>query len=89
MSLIIYGTTGCKLCADAEALVHNPVILGMLKRKGVGIVHRDISEDVREFEMLASRIPVVAIEGRTDTLDWPFSLLDLKSYLERTLLLKT
>ncbi|TNC82555.1 MAG: hypothetical protein C9356_03810 [Oleiphilus sp.] len=85
MQLNIYGTSACHLCADAEALVYNPTILGMLKRHGIEIIRIDVADDPADVERYGSRIPLVSIDGRKTCLDWPFSLLDLRAFLENEL----
>jgi hypothetical protein len=76
--LILYGTSACHLCEEAEALV-----LQRQKSATLAYVKCDISESDELFARYGVRIPVLQ---RTDgaELDWPFSALDLDVFLATT-----
>jgi hypothetical protein len=72
--LTLYGTLGCHLCDQAEALVA-PVAM----RLGYRVRNVDIAEDASvpaEFEV---RIPVLEHDGRR--LFWPFDEAGLYRFL--------
>lgn len=69
--LTLYGTTGCHLCDQAEALLRQAGAARPLPWRYV-----DIALDEGLVARYGTRIPVlVAADGRE--LGWPFSLLDL------------
>lgn len=69
--LTLYGTTGCHLCDQAEALLRQAAAARALKWRYV-----DIALDEALVAEYGTRIPVLRTpDGRE--LGWPFSLLDL------------
>ncbi len=68
--LTLYGTSGCHLCDEAEALLRlaAPVY-------GVEWDYVDIALDAQLCERFGTRIPVLT-DGRT-LAGWPFSLVDI------------
>jgi arsenate reductase-like glutaredoxin family protein len=72
MNLVLYGTTFCHLCEQAEAV---------LQAVGVEAEHIDIAEDDDLLEMYGVRIPVVKREDTGAELGWPFNVLTLKQFL--------
>lgn len=72
MNLILYGTLGCHLCAQAKAIVESV---------GASAADIDIVEDDVWYEQYRMRIPVMI---RTDTgaeLGWPFNTMDVLRFL--------
>ncbi len=69
--ITLYGTTGCHLCDEAEALLKKAAAARRLEWQYV-----DIALDDALVEKYGTRIPVLqASDGRE--LGWPFSLLDI------------
>ncbi|NOT99728.1 MAG: glutaredoxin family protein [Sideroxydans sp.] len=73
VKLILYGTTFCHLCEQAEAV---------LQAIGVEAEHIDIAEDDALLEQYGVRIPVVKREDTGAELGWPFNDLTLKKFLK-------
>jgi hypothetical protein len=63
MKLVLYGTTYCHLCEQAEAV---------LQAVSVSADHIDIAEDDALLEKYGVRIPVVKREDTGAELGWPF-----------------
>lgn len=72
MKLILYGTTFCHLCEQAEAV---------LQAIGVEAEHIDIAEDDGLLEQYGVRIPVVKREDTGAELGWPFDETAVRSFL--------
>lgn len=69
--LVLYGTTGCHLCDQAEALLKMAAGARALDWRYV-----DIALDEVLVSRYGTRIPVLlAADGQE--LGWPFSLLDI------------
>ncbi len=69
--LTLYGTTGCHLCDQAEALLEQAAAARQLEWRYV-----DIALDAALVEKYGRRIPVLRTPGGRE-LGWPFSLLDI------------
>ncbi|MCC2636534.1 MAG: glutaredoxin family protein [Moraxellaceae bacterium] len=69
--LILYGTAGCHLCEDAEALLRQAVAARAIEWRYV-----DIALDDALVARYGIRIPVLLTAGGQE-LGWPFSLLDI------------
>lgn len=63
VKLVLYGTTFCHLCEQAEAV---------LQAVGVAAEHIDIAEDDVLLEKYGVKIPVVKREDTGAELGWPF-----------------
>lgn len=63
MKLVLYGTSACHLCEEAEALVG---------RLGLALDVVDIAEDDALHERYGMRIPVLRRLDTGAELDWPF-----------------
>jgi glutaredoxin-related protein len=62
--LILYGTSGCHLCEDAERV---------LQSLGLTYETMDIMDDNRLLEKFGTSIPVLhAVNSRETYLYWPF-----------------
>lgn len=72
-TLILYTTSGCHLCEEAQALLL-PVLAYFEKEAGHSIALREqeISESEAMVEAYGIRIPVIQMEGSTSELGWPF-----------------
>lgn len=69
--IALYGTTGCHLCDEAEALLKKAAAARRIEWQYV-----DIALDDALVERYGTRIPVLqTVDGRE--LGWPFSLLDI------------
>lgn len=62
-ALVLYGTSCCHLCEQAEAVLHE---LGMAAE------HIDIAEDDELLEKYGTRIPVLRRTDSGAELGWPF-----------------
>jgi glutaredoxin len=72
MKLVLYSTSYCHLCEQAEAL---------LAQLGIEAEHIDIVDDDDLLERYGTRIPVV---NRLDTgseLGWPFDVEALRRFV--------
>lgn len=75
MRLILFGTSGCHLCEQAEVIV-NACVPG-----GVDTV--DIAEQEQWQERYAVRIPVLYDTKTKKELGWPFDRADVMVFIER------
>lgn len=73
MKLLLYGTTGCHLCEQAEAILH---------AIGVRAEPVDIAEDDALLERYGIRIPVVRRPDNDTELGWPFDATALRRFLD-------
>lgn len=71
VKLILYGTSFCHLCEQAEAV---------LQAIGVEAEHIDIAEDDALLEKYGVRIPVVKREDTGEELGWPFDGYAVKRF---------
>lgn len=69
--LVLYGTLGCHLCDQAQALLKQAAGARALEWQYV-----DIALDEALVARYGTRIPVLAAAGGQE-LGWPFSLLDI------------
>ncbi|MEE4661521.1 MAG: glutaredoxin family protein [Halieaceae bacterium] len=74
-SLVLYSTSACHLCEQAEAL------LLPLVSQGVVVAVDDISESDALFHQYGMRIPVVKDVASGRELDWPFDAQALQELL--------
>jgi len=72
IKFVLYGTTCCHLCEEAEAL---------LQSIGVEAEHIDIAEDDALLEKYGVRIPVVKREDTGKELGWPFDEVALRGFI--------
>jgi hypothetical protein len=68
--LTLYGTWGCHLCEDAEAL---------LQAADCVFVSVDIVDDPAAFALYRTEIPVLSADERI--LKWPFDAATLQAFL--------
>jgi glutaredoxin len=71
--LILYGTEGCHLCHDAQAL---------LTQMGLVWQDHEIVDDDHLLERYGTRIPVLSHRGIE--LDWPFGADQIRRLLSTT-----
>ena len=72
---ILYGTEGCHLCEEAEAL---------LQQAGLVFDAHDIIDDESTQQRYGLRIPVLKHTGSERELDWPFDNARLHDFIART-----
>jgi len=72
MKLVLYGTTYCHLCEQAEAV---------LQTVGVDAEHIDIADDDALLEKYDVRIPVVKREDTGAELGWPFDEAAVRRFI--------
>ncbi len=79
MRVRLYTTAGCHLCEQAMAL------LALARGDGFAfdICEVEISESESLMEIYGVRIPVLALDGRSDELGWPFTYDDLLAFIPR------
>jgi hypothetical protein len=74
LRLSLYGTLGCHLCEEAEALCRQ-VSPGLELRKV------DIADDPELLERYGLRIPVLRDPDSGQELGWPFDSIGLQTFL--------
>jgi len=77
--LILFGTQGCHLCEEAEAVLAKCQSDARLGAMLVDIV--DITEQEEWQERYGLRIPVLCHEDSGSELDWPFSEQDVRQFI--------
>jgi glutaredoxin len=70
--LILFGTEGCHLCEEAEAL---------LVQAGLSFETRDIIDDEQAQQRYAVRIPVLLNSETGHELGWPFDTRQLNEFV--------
>jgi hypothetical protein len=70
--IMLYGTTGCHLCEDAEEI---------LRRLGIATAYVDIADDDRLLELYGVRIPVLKRMDSNAELGWPFDAAAVTRFL--------
>jgi len=73
--LILYGTLGCHLCEQAQALI------GTSQRDVGELRYVDIASDDQLVESYGVRIPVVKHSVTGEELGWPFDLPVFEQWL--------
>jgi len=74
MKLVLYSTSHCHLCEQAEVL---------LAQAGVEAEHVDIVDDDVLLEIYGTRIPVVKRLDNGEELGWPFDVALLLRFLAK------
>lgn len=72
-ALLLYTTSGCHLCEQAESLI----------RHQMGITARlmEIADDAELLERYGVRIPVLRRPETSEELDWPFDAAAIRRLL--------
>lgn len=85
-TLILYTTSGCHLCEDAQALLE-PVLAYFNQHAQHQVVLRtqEISESEVLVEAYGLRIPVVRLEGAESELGWPFDQAQAFAFFQQAL----
>jgi len=74
MSFVLFGTSGCHLCEEAEKLIatsFHKINLEMI----------DIAEQEQWYEKYAIKIPVLYHSESGRELCWPFSEIDVHEFI--------
>ncbi len=75
MRLMLFGTSGCHLCEQAETII-NACVPG-------GVETVDIAEQEQWQEQYALRIPVLYDSESGRELGWPFDQADVEDFISR------
>lgn len=78
LQLTLYGTSGCHLCEEAEALLgeaHHP------QGESIDLVSLDIADHDDWMARYGMRIPVLRHTNSGRELDWPFGPNELVHFL--------
>jgi len=73
MRLILFGTSGCHLCEEAEVIVNACV--------PDGVDYVDIAEQEQWQEQYAMRIPVLYDPVTKQELGWPFDPREVEEFI--------
>jgi hypothetical protein len=73
MRLILFGTSGCHLCEQAEILINKCI--------PDGVDHVDIAEQEQWQEQYAVRIPVLYHPETKRELGWPFDEAEVEGFI--------
>ncbi|HOW76563.1 MAG TPA: glutaredoxin family protein [Candidatus Competibacteraceae bacterium] len=74
MTLLLYTTSGCHLCEQAEAL---------LQSVGAPVETVEIADDEALLERYGVRIPVLRHRETGGELDWPFDAAVIQCWLSK------
>ncbi|HEY0268285.1 MAG TPA: glutaredoxin family protein [Methyloradius sp.] len=77
INLTLYGTSGCHLCDEAQALLNK-----LEDEYSLNIQMMDIADDESLVEVYGIRIPVLINVDKSE-LSWPFTENDLRTWLKR------
>ncbi|MGZ4979123.1 MAG: glutaredoxin family protein [Methylobacter sp.] len=72
---MLFGTSGCHLCEQAEVIVN--------ARVPDGVEYVDIAEQEQWQEQYAIRIPVLYDSETKQELGWPFDQADVEGFIGR------
>ncbi len=72
-ALLLYGTSCCHLCEQAEAVLYE---------LGIAAEHVDIAEDDELLEKYGVRIPVLRRADSGAELGWPFDAAVVAGFLK-------
>jgi short subunit dehydrogenase-like uncharacterized protein len=72
---MLFGTSGCHLCEQAEVIVNACV--------SDGVDYVDIAEQEQWQEQYAVRIPVLYDPETKQELGWPFDQADVEEFIRR------
>ncbi len=75
---ILYGTSACHLCEDAEKLID-----GAIQSHHIICSKKDITEDDTLLEKYGLSIPVIRCSETGDELNWPFNEQSLSAFINR------
>lgn len=75
---ILYGTSGCHLCEEAEA-----VISSVIKNQDIIYMSKDIVEDDALLSQYALIIPVFKCITSQQELNWPFTEEAIEAFIRQ------
>ncbi len=75
VTFILFGTSGCHLCEEAEVILANRIQQQELE-------YVDIAEQEKWQEKYAIKIPVLYHKDSGKELFWPFSAADVDSFVD-------
>ncbi|BCD99374.1 glutaredoxin family protein [Marinagarivorans cellulosilyticus] len=73
----LYGTLGCHLCKQAQAIIEN-----LRQSFDIQLELFDIACDAQTVAKFGERIPVLENKSNQQMLDWPFDLERLSDWLD-------
>ena len=76
VELILYSTSACHLCEQAEVL---------LKQANISYQKIDIAEQEQWQAQYAIKIPVLLNTQYTQELCWPFTIEDIQAFMQTAL----
>lgn len=81
MNVNLYTTSGCHLCEEALDLLQ--VLKKQVEANGqaLQISEVDVADSERLMAEYGIRIPVITSDSSTGDIGWPFSLEDLRQFL--------
>ncbi|MGB1272499.1 MAG: glutaredoxin family protein [Endozoicomonas sp.] len=84
VQLILYTTSGCHLCEEAEIMLKQLTQQGVCQWQAV-----EIAEDEQLVDRYGVRIPVVSnvlSDGKAEEIGWPFDQEQLEDWLKTCVL---
>ena len=75
MKILLFGTTGCHLCEEAE------VIIAACDKKKSEIEYIDIAEKEQWQDKYAIRIPILYHPETEKELGWPFTQIQVQNFI--------
>ncbi|MDD5412112.1 MAG: glutaredoxin family protein [Methylobacter sp.] len=78
MRLMLFGTSGCHLCEQAEYIINDCLPDGL----DLIIEEIDIAEQEQWQDRYAIRIPVLYHPETKQELGWPFDQADVKEFIK-------
>lgn len=75
---ILYGTSACHLCEDAEILLNNT-----FQSIRISYAKKDIAEDDALLQKYGLTIPVLSCLETGKELNWPFNKQSLTAFINR------
>ncbi|MGR9051678.1 MAG: glutaredoxin family protein [Gammaproteobacteria bacterium] len=79
IELVLFGTEGCHLCEQAEALIDEYRSASAVE---LSVEIKDITEDEQAYRDYALRIPVLFHQETQQTLAWPFDRSTLREFIK-------
>lgn len=82
MDLLLYTTSACHLCEQAEALLA-PVLayVNSNRAKPIVLCKREITESAELVERYGIRIPVIRFRDSAQELGWPFDQAEAFAFI--------
>ena len=77
MKVCLYTTSGCHLCELALAQIQT-----LQQQHDMTLTEVEIADSDTLLDRYGMRIPVITVEHCPDELAWPFSIDQLKSFLQ-------